>query len=337
VSAALIDTLGVTRALESHVVATHWLGEHALFALGDGDIVAMTRSGEPYWCVRAHEGAILCAAPGKHDWLTGGDDGRVVSIAPDGAVTQRAHYKNKWIEAIASHGDLIAIGAGKALHVRDMKNDVENTFDHPSTVSGVAFDPTGRRIAAAHYGGVTISWAAKPESARKELNWKGSHLSVMWSPDAKFVITTMQENALHGWRLQDGQHFRMAGYPAKIRALSFSADHKWLASAGAEELVLWPFQGHDGPINKHASVAGDMGAPCTMLACHPTRHLLAAGSDTGEIVLATLAAQGRPLLVRESGSARVTALAWNPGGTHLSFGCEDGAAGIVDFTEAMAM
>jgi len=46
---------------------------------------------------------------------------------------------------------------------------------------------------------------------------------VLFSPDGRFLITTMQEQALHGWRLadgqhMDGQHMRMSAIPG-ARAL----------------------------------------------------------------------------------------------------------------------
>ncbi len=53
--------------------------------------------------------------------------------------------------------------------------------------------------------------AAEPE----KLEWKGSHLECEVSPDGRFVITSMQENQLHGWRLADKGHMRMSGYPAR--------------------------------------------------------------------------------------------------------------------------
>ena len=41
----------------------------------------------------------------------------------------------------------------------------------------------------------------------------------------------MQENALHGWRLADGQHMRMTGYPGKTQSLGFTRNGKWLATS----------------------------------------------------------------------------------------------------------
>ena len=46
----------------------------------------------------------------------------------------------------------------------------------------------------------------------------------------------------------------MSGYPARVRSLDWSADGEWLATSGAEQLILWPFQSKDGPMGKQPKV-----------------------------------------------------------------------------------
>ena len=59
--------------------------------------------------------------------------------------------------------------------------------------------PKGYRLALAHYNGVSL-WFPNVEAAPTFLEWKGSHLDASSSPDGRFIVTSMQENALHGWR-----------------------------------------------------------------------------------------------------------------------------------------
>ena len=117
--------------------------------------------------------------------------------------------KRRWIDNVALHPDgAVAWSAGKTAFVRSGKGE-EKSFDAPSTVGGLAFAPKGLRLAIAHYNGVTLwfpNMAAKPEF----LEWAGSHLGVTFSPDNKFLVTTMHEPALHGWRLADNRHMRMS-------------------------------------------------------------------------------------------------------------------------------
>jgi WD40 repeat protein len=202
-------------------------------------------------------------------------------------------------------------------------------------LAALAFDHTGRRVACAHVNGVSVVFATNPEGNPKLLAWKGAHTAVVFSRDGKFVISAMQENALHGWRLQDGQHFRMPGYPAKIRQMAFTPDGKWLATAGAEELVLWPFQSATGPMGQPATIAGELGAPVAALAPHPKLAFVAAGAADGEIALIPVPS-GRPYLLETPKEARVTALAWSADGTQLAFGTEAGRVGIVDLAALAA-
>jgi WD40 repeat protein len=333
----LVDAIGRSFDLAETIVGARWIGDVAVFAAGDG-VVAGHTLGEEVWTREGvHDGALLatCAGPGD-DVLTAGDEGRVASIGADGAVKTLAAFKGAWIEAIAASrsAKLIAASLGKEVAILSPDGAEKHRFAHDATVTGIAFEPNGRRIAAAHYGGATISWAASPESRRKTLAWKGAHLSAIWTADAKFLVTTMQEQALHGWRLQDGQHFRMAGYPAKIRSVSFSSDNKWLATAGAQEVVLWPFQGPNGPINQSAKVAGELGTPCAAVACHPNRAVLVAGGLDGEVALMPLGG-GKPLLVQAPDGAQITALAWSTDGKRLAVGSESGRASVCDFSEAL--
>ena len=70
------------------------------------------------------------------------------------------------------------------------------------------------------------------------------------SPDGRFLVTSMQENTLHGWRIADKKDMRMSGYPAKTRSLSWSFDGQWLATSGADAAIIWPFKDKEGPIDK---------------------------------------------------------------------------------------
>src|SRR5438270_13969838 len=128
----------------------------------------------------------------------GDDDGKFVKLNANGEVAVLAtDPKRRWIDKVALHPDgAVAWSASKTAFVRSGKGE-DKTFDMPSTVGGLAFAPKGLRVAAAHYGGVTLwfpNMAANPEF----LEWAGSHLGVTFSPDNQFLDTTMHEPALPG-------------------------------------------------------------------------------------------------------------------------------------------
>jgi WD40 repeat protein len=199
----------------------------AAFALGDGTVRLQTEDG--FVTVEAHDGAVLAAAvhPGGAGLVTGGDDGRVVWSRIEGGevvATVIAELKNKWIEQVATSAasGLIAFTAGKEVHVRDAADPAfARTFVHDKTVSGLAFEPKGRRLASATYGGAQLWYARIADQKPTMLKWAGSHIAVAFSPDGKFLISSMQENQLHGWRLSDSKDMRMGGYPSKIKSVAF--------------------------------------------------------------------------------------------------------------------
>ena len=177
-------------------------------------------------------------------------------------------------------------------------------LDVPSTVGGLAFAPKGFRLAIAHYNGVTL-WYPNAQSEPEKLEWKGSHLGARVSPDGKFVVTTMQEPTLHGWRLADRKDMRMSGYGARVRSLGWTAGGKWLATSGSTQLILWPFQGKDGPMGKTPRMLAPAEAQAEVVACHPKQEVVAVGYADG-LVLMVRIEDGAEVLARKPGGAPVT-------------------------------
>ena len=321
-------------ATGAHVTAAHWLGDVLALALGDGTVrLVRGIAGEPLVgeTVAAHpDGAILVAAGDRRRIVTGGDDGRVVSVLADGRAEPIAQAANGgWIDALALHPDGgVAYASGRTVTARDAKGR-ERVLTAPSTARGLAFAPKGYRLAVAHYNGGSL-WYPNLDAVPDSIEWKGSHLDVTWSPDGRFVVTSMQENALHGWRLlPDRGHMRMSGYPAKVRSVSWSSDGDWLATSGAEAAIIWPFDSREGPTGKQPRECGVRPSRVARVAFHPKAPVLAIGYEDGCILLVRFT-DASELLVRAAvrGSG-VSALAWDTRGARLGFGCGDGAAGVL--------
>ena len=257
-SASIISVTDRVRpvAIGMPVTSVHFLGDTAAFVGAEENVFLVSGEGEISH-VPVHGGGILCAASDGSRIVMGGDDGKLVTLSAKGEVTLLAtDPKRRWIDNTALHPDgAVAWSAGKTAFVRSGKGE-EKSFDAPSTVGGLAFAPKGLRLAVAHYNGVTLwfpNMAAKPEY----LEWAGSHLGVVFSPDNKFLVTMMHEPALHGWRLADNRHMRMSGYPGRVRSMSWSAGGKALATSGADTVIMWPFASKDGPMGKEPAMARD--------------------------------------------------------------------------------
>jgi WD40 repeat protein len=338
----LLETRGVSKDLGAFVVAARFSpdGRSAGFALGDGTVRIAPLADLSDWpSVTVHDGAVLAFAPDAtgNGFVSGGDDGALRRLTVEGAVSDISKFGMKWVEHVATYTidrgrGLVAASAGKLVRLFDQSGKVLKELTHPSTVTGLVFDGKGKRIGASHYNGASLWFVAAKTDTPRQLEWKGSHTGIIIHPEGEAVITAMQENALHGWKLPDGQHMRMSGYPAKTTSLSFTRNGKWMASSGADAMVLWPFFG-GGPMGKAPlELAGGDGIICNQVACHPKEESVAGGFADGLVVVADIGSS-RILPVSPPGNGAVSSLAWNADGTRLAIGTETGFAAIIDFAK----
>jgi WD40 repeat protein len=329
VTAQVYDN-GRRLAIGAGATSVHWVGDEALFALSDGAIFAAPRAGETRRFA-AHDGVILSTAlhPDGKRIITGGDDGAIKTVSPDGSIATLAEVR-KWVDhlvANAASGVMVA-GAGKDAIV--FKGEKEaHRFTHPSSIGGLALDAKGRRLAVSHYGGVTLRLVLAADDKGNALKWAGSHLAITQSPEGEYVITGMQENALHGWRLPEKTDLRMDGYPSKTKSFSWDKRGRWLATSGANAAIVWPFVGKLGPQGKPPLQPGERGeALVTAVAFHPTEEVLAIGYADGAALLVRFA-DNLGMELDEPGEGAVSALAWSPDGKHIALADEAGRGAII--------
>jgi WD40 repeat protein len=310
------------------IVGVHFLGKTPVFVLGEE---ALLFAGDDQRRVAIHAGGILASASDGKRIVTGGDDGTLVATEDSGEHRILAtDDKKRWIDQTALGPDgAVAWSAGKTAQVLTKKGE-PRSLEAPSTVAGLAFAPKGFRLGVAHYNGVTLWFPNAAGAAPERLEWKGSHLSVAFSPDGKFLVTAMQEPTLHGWRLADAKHMRMSGYSARVRSLSWIADGDFLATSGSEQLILWPFDGKDGPMGRQPKLMAQSPARVAVVACHPRQPVVAVGYADGAVVLVRID-DGALIEVKAAGAAPVTALGWATNGQTLAFGTEAGEAGALSF------
>jgi WD40 repeat protein len=327
-TASIVDRIRPVTA-GGAVVAIHFLGDDAVFVLGE-EALLFWRDGEERR-VAVHSGAILGSATDGKRIVTCGDDGKVATTDPKGeSETLATDPKRRWIDRVAVTPDGIAWSVGKQAFVRAAKgkDKGERVLDLPSSAGGLAFAPKGFRLAIAHYNGATLWFPNAPDAKPEKLEWKGSHLDVTFSPDGRFLVTAMQEATLHGWRLVDAKHMRMSGYATKVRSMTWGPGAKWLATSGATQLVIWPFAGKDGPMGKSPKVLSPSEHRISAVAAHPKQEVCAVGYEDGMMLL-TRVEDGAEVLARAPAKSPVLALAWNAAGTRLAFGTEDGEAGVI--------
>lgn len=333
------QTLPPSRALsaDAPVAACTFSRDGSLvaFALGDGCVrilpadisAAATEAASP-----VHGGAVLSIAadPAGDGFVSGGDDGRVLRLAADGGATELLDRKGRWFENLAVHRATGAIAASAGKQAWVFKGgETRELGPYPSTVAGLDFSKDGSRVAAAHYGGVTVASLGQVTLPPRLFAWRGSHVALKWSTDGKFIATATQENDIHVWRVAQATDMRMQGYPAKVKSLSWTADARFLYTSAQPVFTAWPFAGK-GPEGKPPLQFGEEGAGLmTVVAAHPAAEFVAGGYDSGELQLGDIKTRRSAVLKMSDGSP-VTCLAWSPDGWRLAAGNEAGNLLVID-------
>ncbi|MBX9709918.1 MAG: WD40 repeat domain-containing protein, partial [Xanthobacteraceae bacterium] len=157
-SASIVSVTDRIRKVELKAPAAfvHFLGDVAAFVGAEEHVMLVDEDGA--WTqLGVHEGGILCTATDGKRVVSGGDDGKLVSVNAKGETeTLATDAKRRWIDNVAAHADgTVAWSAGKTAFARASKGE-EKSIEVSSTVGGLAFAPKGLRLAIAHYNGVTL-------------------------------------------------------------------------------------------------------------------------------------------------------------------------------------
>ena len=298
------------------------------FMCGDGTIRFLSHELKEH-IVQSHSGAILSSAvTSEGKIISGGDDGRVV-LTDQSSMTVLHDDSSQWVNSVAAgNKGNMAWSSGRTCFYKSGVGTVAK-LECPSTPAALAFDPKGRGVAIALYGGAWL-WLPKDKTNQvRKLGWKGSHLAITWSPDGKYVVTATQEAELHGWRLKDEGNLRMAGYPGKVHSMDWNAAGTHLATSGAPAAIIWSFEGA-GPMNRAPIEEGFLASGLQRVAWHSVEDIMAFGCAMGGVQLAKLN-YGVPKELRKPDGQKISGLAWANSGTWLVVGTANGIAEIHAF------
>ncbi|MCY4111980.1 MAG: PQQ-binding-like beta-propeller repeat protein [Chloroflexi bacterium] len=317
---------GWTAGVGDYAISGGWTVRGEALVVGDaaGGVYAFDgKSGATIWAQRGvHQGGVLAVAihPSKPAFATAGQDGRVlVWNAADGQVSQAIEVGSDWVEHVAWSPDGQRLAASCSRQVHAYGADGVKTWqspDHPSTVSAIAWSGA-EELATACYGRVTFFDASTGE-LRQKLEWMGSLVSMVMSPDGDIVACGSQDNSVHFWRRSTEQDSMMSGYSAKPSALAFDDTGTLWATGGGEAVTVWSFQG-DGPEGTRPGVLEFHAQPVTTLAFARRGMRLASAARDGAVVVWSLERDGEGRPIGTAVLADIGAqLYWRPDGRALA-------------------
>ena len=305
-------------------------GRYAAFAGGDGCVrIVDLHEKEPRPTVRPLvEGAILalttdCGATG---FLCGADDGVVYRVEAEAGPHELAALDRAWPDLLVSHpSGLIAVADGPQVRLLDAAGRPCRTLgSHPSSVAGLAFDEQARRLAVSHYDGVSLWTLDGQGDEPRRFSHRGSHLSLRWSKNGRYLVTATQEKTLHAWDLETGCDASLGPSFKKTKAHCWSADSTWLLASGSDTVSAWSFQNGGLPAAAPQMLGRHSEHLIGHVCAHPALPLAAVGYNDGGLELVSMATRPqRQCLADETGSP-IAGLAWSPEGDHLLGGDSDG-------------
>ncbi len=316
-----IERLARHHDIDAVPVSAVALGETIALACGDGRLRLFAPDGA-MTAHAVHRGAILsmAAVPSENAVLTGGDDGRVLRVAGDGAVTELAAHPRRWVDHVAAgKAGRIASSVGRISRICATRTARSTRLIIPPPSAALLLMPRASGWPLPIMAGVTV-WAKEKRGWKSAaLKWAGSHTGVTFSPDGRFVLSSMQENALHGWRLRDKADLRMSGYPSKVKSWAWAGDVPWLATSGADQAILWPFDGVKGPMGRSPlQLCWSVPALVTAVAAVSEREIVFAGFATGQVVFSEIDSIAEPRMVKRTAGAPIAALVCTSGGRLLA-------------------
>ena len=160
--------------------------------------------------------------------------------------------QDRWVTSAVflDEGRQLLTGGGESLLYRDgdllLWDVAQGTLiarlpGQPTIVWSLAASPDGQTIVTSGYDGRLILWDLAQRRVRQTIEKKGWIRRVALAPGGKEFAAAMEDGNVVLFETADGKEVKsFKAHEAAVYGLAFSADGRWLATAGTDKLVkLW--------------------------------------------------------------------------------------------------
>jgi WD40 repeat protein len=328
-------------SLDESAVSVDWSASGAWLAAASASgtvCVFDAVSGECIQKLSAHRFGATHVAwhPQDARFATAGQDGFVrLWDARLGGPVRELDCGAEWVEHVAwsDSGRLLATAAGRNLKVWTKDGELVREYPvHPNTIAAIAWKAGAEELVSACYGQLQFWTPDKPEALRV-FSWKGSMLSLAWSPDGRYLCHGNQDATVHFWIVKTGKELQMCGYPTKVRELAWDHRSRYLATGGGPSITVCDCSGK-GPAKTKPAILNFHQAPVTHFAYQRAGGILASGCDEGKLAL-WLSRQTKPAAIAALPAA-INGVAWSPDDRLVAAIAEDGSVAVFPCPEISA-
>jgi WD40 repeat protein len=312
-------------ALDTYIVDCVWSGDSVAVAGGEGAVLLVSRATANPEVRKLGEHALGTLAiawqPGSGTIASSGQDGTVMLWNADASIPARQLNSGRtWTEHLSYAPDgKLAAATGKTIDLWSREADrIGELAPHASSVAAIAWDASGRELAAATNRAMWVHRIEPPPLASQAFEVPSACLTAAFSPNGRMLASGMQDGAVHLWYRTTGRDSHMRGYGARVPLTQWSANSRHLATSAGSQIVVWDCGGK-GP---EGSTPLELQAHTDRIDClayQPGGPWLASGGRDWRVALWWPGKAELPVDVQPC-AAEVSVLRWSPDGRFLAVG-----------------
>jgi WD40 repeat protein len=330
-------------ALDTYVVECAWSSDSKAIAIAGGEgavlLIADLFDKPQVRTLGTHALGTLAVAwqPGSSTIASSGQDGRVMLWSASATVSERQLSRSRtWTEQLAYARDgKLAAAAGRTLTIWSQAGQqVGELAAHASSIAAIAWDASGRELAAATQRAMWVHQIEPLPFASQAYAVQSACLTAAFSPNGRVLAAGMQDGAVHIWYRGTGRDSHMRGYAARVALTQWSSNSRQLATASGVQIVIWDCggKGPEGSSPLELSAHTDR---IDCLAYQPGGPWLVSGGRDWRVALWLPGKAPLPLDIHMTAS-EVSALRWSPDGRFLAVGERGGGITIYELATNLA-